>query len=281
MHLPGLVHRMMERGLQVCCLSLALLIGTAGPLGAASTSPGASFSGNLHREACLDGRTSRTVRILGAARIEIETPSKLEGDVFSGPRCKARVGRHGAIGFTLPCLARPQMDFSSAACRWIPGTRALPIPTLRKARIVGGRRGDGAARGGLTGLAAKLRDEELDALSIDLIAQFLGKEGTAETLVKKAFRKLGDRIANEQRQQVSRRVLGVAVLHVRLAFVVDWVDAVALTNSSDPTILNSNFIPEMISRPSVVLDRPSRENAQVPQTLDTLDPKPQAPNRNP
>ena len=72
-------------------------------------------------------------------------------------------------------------------------------------------------------------------------------------------------------EKVSRRVLGVAVLRVRLAFVLDWVDAVTRTKSSDPTIFN---IPEMISRSSVVRDRPPRENAQVPQTLDTIGRRP-------
>ncbi|KAJ1486392.1 hypothetical protein T484DRAFT_1789716 [Baffinella frigidus] len=188
----------MDRGLRIC-LSLALLIGAAGPRGAASASPAAPLTGSFlrHREACLNGRTQLAPGL-------VRVPAIGEEGVFPGPRSTARGGRHGALAFALPCLARrPQLDVSSAACRWLPGTRALPRPTSRQARIVGGRRREGAVRGGAAGLTAKLRDEALDALSIDLIEQILGAAGTAEGLVKKAFQKLGDRISNEQREKVS------------------------------------------------------------------------------
>jgi hypothetical protein len=81
---------------------------------------------------------------------------------------------------------------------------------------------------------AKLRDDTLDALAIDLLTQVLEEDKPAEGLIKKAFQRLGTRATNEQRKRLSRRVLGVSVLRVKLAFIVDWVDAEQLINTSEP-----------------------------------------------
>jgi len=107
---------------------------------------------------------------------------------------------------------------------------------------------------------SKMRQETLDAIAIDVLTEVLGENADAEPLLKKALQRLKNRPTNAQRQQLSRRVLGVSILRQRLAYFVDAVDAEHLESQpvSNPLEL---LLPPPLRQYLRVMDKDSRQYA--------------------